>query len=101
MSQSVAATGRATTENRLESDAFIRFFLFLATSAATYGLSLLTPANQGPAGWIAALFIGLVLPLILSVVLPETLVRNRLLALFLMTLVGNFAFILIFFHVRN
>jgi putative nucleotidyltransferase with HDIG domain len=99
VSQSVAATGRATTENRLESDAFIRFFLFLATSAATYGLSLLTPANQGPAGWIAALFIGLVLPLILSVVLPETLVRNRLLALFLMTLVGNFAFILILLHI--
>ncbi len=95
MSATEPFAGRGATENRLESDRRIRFTLFLLTAAAAYGLSLFTPAGSGPSAWIAATFIALVLPLILSVVLPETLIRNRLLALFLLTLIGNFAFILI------
>ncbi len=95
MSAAEPFAGRGATENRLESDRRIRFALFLFTAAAAYGISLFTPAGSGPSAWIAATFIALVLPLILSVVLPETLIRNRLLALFLLTLIGNFAFILI------
>ena len=88
-------TGRTTSESSLENDRIVRFALFLVTAAASYSLSLFTPAGAGPSAWIAAIFVVLVLPLILSVVLPETLQRNRLLALFLLTLIGNFAFILL------
>lgn len=88
-------TSRTTSESSLENDRIVRFALFLVTAAASYSLSLFTPAGAGPSAWIAAIFVVLVLPLILSVVLPETLQRNRLLALFLLTLIGNFAFILL------
>jgi len=88
-------TIRTTSESSLENDRIVRFALFLVTAAASYSLSLFTPAGAGPSAWIAAIFVVLVLPLILSVVLPETLQRNRLLALFLLTLIGNFAFILL------
>ena len=88
-------TSRTTSESSLENDRIVRFALFLVTAAASYSLSLFTPAGAGPSAWIAAFFVVLVLPLILSVVLPETLQRNRLLALFLLTLIGNFAFILL------
>ena len=88
-------TSRTTSESSLENDRIVRFTLFLVTAAASYSLSLFTPAGAGPSAWIAAIFVVLVLPLILSVVLPETLQRNRLLALFLLTLIGNFAFILL------
>jgi putative nucleotidyltransferase with HDIG domain len=88
-------TSRTTSESSLENDRIVRFALFSVTAAASYSLSLFTPAGAGPSAWIAAIFVVLVLPLILSVVLPETLQRNRLLALFLLTLIGNFAFILL------
>jgi len=88
-------TSRTTSESSLENDRIVRFALFFVTAAASYSLSLFTPAGAGPSAWIAAIFVVLVLPLILSVVLPETLQRNRLLALFLLTLIGNFAFILL------
>ena len=88
-------TSRTTSESSLENDRIVRFALFLVTAAASYSLSLFTPAGAGPSAWIAAIFVVLVLPLILSVVLPETLQRNRLLALFLLTFIGNFAFILL------
>jgi putative nucleotidyltransferase with HDIG domain len=88
-------TSRTTSESSLENDRIVRFALFFITAAASYSLSLFTPAGAGPSAWIAAIFVVLVLPLILSVVLPETLQRNRLLALFLLTLIGNFAFILL------
>ena len=88
-------TSRTTSESSLENDRIVRFALFLVTAAASYSLSLFTPAGAGPSAWIAAIFVVLVLPLILSVVLPETHQRNRLLALFLLTLIGNFAFILL------
>jgi putative nucleotidyltransferase with HDIG domain len=88
-------TSRTTSESSLENDRVVRFALFFVTAAASYSLSLFTPAGAGPSAWIAAIFVVLVLPLILSVVLPETLQRNRLLALFLLTLIGNFAFILL------
>ena len=88
-------TSRTTSESSLENDRIVRFALFLVTAAASYSLSLFTPAGAGPSAWIAAIFVVLVLPLILLVVLPETLQRNRLLALFLLTLIGNFAFILL------
>ena len=88
-------TSRTTSESSLENDRIVRFALFLVTAAASYSLSLFTPAGAGPSAWIAAIFVVLVLPLILSVVLPETLQRHRLLALFLLTLIGNFAFILL------
>ncbi len=95
MSSPTTRTRRTTSENSLENNRTVRFFLFLLTAAASYTLSLWTPAGAGPSAWIAAVFVAVVLPLILSVVLPETLQRNRLLALFLLTLIGNFAFILI------
>ena len=95
MSSPATLTRRTTSENSLENNRTVRFFLFLLTAAASYTLSLWTPAGAGPSAWIAAVFVAVVLPLILSVVLPETLHRNRLLALFLLTLIGNFAFILI------
>ena len=88
-------TSRTTSESSLENDRIGRFAHILVTAAASYSLSLFTPAGAGPSAWIAAIFVVLVLPLILSVVLPETLQRNRLLALFLLTLIGNFAFILL------
>ena len=88
-------TNRTTSESSFENDRIVRFALFFVTAAASYSLSLFTPAGAGPSAWIAAIFVILVLPLILSVVLPETLQRNRLLALFLLTLIGNFAFILL------
>ena len=88
-------TNRTTSESSFENDRIVRFALFFVTAAASYSLSLFTPAGAGPSAWIAAIFVVLVLPLILSVVLPETLQRNRLLALFLLTLIGNFAFILL------
>ena len=95
MSRTAPLLGRAVTENRLESDTRIRSVLFALAAAFTYGLSLLTPAAHSPAAWIAVFFTALVLPLILSLVLPEAFVRNRLLGLFLLTLIGNFAFILL------
>ncbi|NBS50481.1 MAG: hypothetical protein EBS97_07770 [Verrucomicrobia bacterium] len=99
MNQPAARTKRTTSENRLETDPAIRLLLFLGTAAAAYALALLTPYGTGPSAWIAAVFVAVVLPLILSVVLPETLERNRLLALFLCTLVGNFVFILVLLSV--
>lgn len=87
--------GRAATETRFDSDPRLRWLFFLLTAGAAYGLTLLTPAVHGPAPWIASLFTLIFLPLILSVVLPETLRRNRLLALFLGTLIVNFALILL------
>jgi len=95
VSRTAPLLGRAVTENRLESDTRIRSVLFALAAAFTYGLSLLTPAAHSPAAWIAVFFTALVLPLILSLVLPEAFVRNRLLGLFLLTLIGNFAFILL------
>jgi putative nucleotidyltransferase with HDIG domain len=81
-------------ENRLESDPRLRAALFAVAALLTYGLSLLTPAAHSPAAWIAVFFTAFVLPLVLSLVLPEAFIRNRLLGLFLLTLLGNFAFIL-------
>ena len=95
MSRPPSLNRRTPSEHRLETDPIVRFFLFLGTSVAAYSLSLFTPAGAGPSAWIAAIFVAIVLPLILSVVLPETLQRNRLLALFLLALVANFAFILL------
>jgi putative nucleotidyltransferase with HDIG domain len=95
VSHPAARTKRTTSENKLETDPAVRLFLFLGTAAAAYALSLFTPYGAGHSAWIAAIFVAVVLPLILSVVLPETLQRNRLLALFLCTLIGNFVFILI------
>ena len=94
MSPAVPLTGRAVAENRLDSDPRVRAGLFALSAFLAYGLSLLTPAAHSPAAWIAVFFTALVLPLVLSLVLPEAFVRNRLLGLFLLTLIGNFAFIL-------
>ena len=82
MSHPAARTKRTTSENKLETDPAVRLFLVLGTAAAAYALSLFTPYGTGHSAWIAAIFVAVVLPLILSVVLPETLQRNRLLALF-------------------
>jgi len=87
--------GRAVAEHRLESDPRIRSGLFVFSAVLAYGLSLLTPAAHSPAAWIAVFFTAFILPLVLSIVLPEAFVRNRLLGLFLITLIGNFAFILL------
>lgn len=95
MTTPAARTRRTLLEHRLENNSSLRFFLFFATAAAAYTLSLFTPAGTGPSAWIAAIFVAVILPLILSVVLPEALQRNRLLALFLLTLLGNFVFILV------
>lgn len=97
--QASSCAGRAATENRLESDPRIRIFLVGLSAACAYGLSLLTPAAQGPATWIAPVFSLVVLPLILSVILPEALKRNRLLALFYLTWMGNFAFTLLLLEI--
>ena len=64
-------TSRTTSESSLENDRIVRFALFLVTAAASYSLSLFTPAGAGPSAWIAAIFVVLVLPLILSVVCPK------------------------------
>ena len=93
--QASSCAGRAATENRLESDRRIRLLLLAVSGACAYGLSLLTPAASGPATWIAPVFSTVVLPLILSVILPEAMRRNRLLALFYLTWMGNFAFTLL------
>ncbi|NCY20414.1 HDIG domain-containing protein [bacterium] len=90
-----SCAGRAATENRLESDPRIRLLIFTLAGACAYGLSLLTPAASGPAIWIAPVFSSGVLPMVLSVILPEALKRNRLLALFYLTWIGNFAFTLL------
>ena len=97
--QASSCAGRAATENRLESDPRIRFLLLAVSGASAYGLSLLTPAASGPATWIAPVFCSVVLPLILSVILPEALQRNRLLALFYLTWIGNFAFTLVLLEI--
>lgn len=97
--QASSCAGRAATENRLESDPRIRFSLLALSGACAYGLSLLTPAAHGPATWIAPVFCSGVLPLILSVILPEALKRNRLLALFYLTWIGNFAFTLLLLEI--
>jgi len=94
VSPAAPLTGRAVAENRLDSDPRLRAGLFALSALLAYGLSLLTPAAHSPAAWIAVFFTALVLPLVLSLVLPEAFVRNRLLGLFLLTLIGNFAFIL-------
>jgi len=94
-----SCAGRAATENRLESDPRIRFLLLAVSGGCAYGLSLLTPAGSGPATWIAPVFCSVVLPLILSVILPEALQRNRLLALFYLTWIGNFAFTLVLLEI--
>jgi putative nucleotidyltransferase with HDIG domain len=86
--------GRAIQEHHLDSDTRFRAGLFALAAGCTYALSLLTPAAHSPAAWIAVFFTALVLPLVLSLVLPEAFLRNRLLGLFLLTLIGNFAFIL-------
>jgi len=91
----VPLVGRAIHENLLDSDARLRAGLFLLAGVLAYGLSLLTPAAHTPAAWIAVFFTTFVLPLVLSLVLPEAFLRNRLLGLFLLTLVGNFAFMLL------
>ena len=93
--QAPSCPGRAATENRLESDRLVRFLLLAVFGACAYGLALLTPTAPGPAAWIAPLFSAVVLPLILSVILPEALQRNRLLALFYLTWMGNFTFTLL------
>lgn len=90
-----SCVGRAVTENRLESDSRIRFLIFALAGASAYGLSLLTPASSFTTSWIAPVFSSVVLPMILSVILPEALRRNRLLALFYLTWIGNFAFTLL------
>ena len=95
MSPSAPLLGRAVAENRLESDRRLRTGLFALSALLAYGLSLLTPASHSPAAWIAVFFTGFVLPLVISIVIPEAFVRNRLLGLFLLTLIGNFAFILL------
>ncbi len=95
MSPAAPLTGRVVAEHRLDSDPRLRAALFAAGAILTYGLSLFTPAAHTPAAWIAVFFAALVLPLITSVVLPEAIVRNRLLGLFLLTLIGNIAFILL------
>ena len=97
--QASSCAGRAATENRLESDRRIRFLLLAVSAACVYGLSLLTPAASGPATWIAPVFSAVVLPLILSVILPEAMRRNRLLALFYLTWIGNFAFTLLLLEI--
>ena len=94
MNRAAPLPGRAVAENRLESDPRIRTGLFAFAALLAYALSLLTPAAHSPAAWIAVFFTAFVLPLLLSLVLPEAFVRNRLLGLFLLTLIGNFAFIL-------
>lgn len=94
-----SCAGRAATENRLESDPRVRLLLFFLFGVCAYGLTLLTPANDGPALWIAPVFASLVLPLILSVILPEALKRNRLLALFYLTWMGNFTFTLLLLEI--
>lgn len=94
-----SSTGRAATENRLESDSRIRFLLLALSGGCAYGLSRLTPAAGGSATWIAPVFSAVVLPLILSVILPEALKRNRLLALFYLTWIGNFAFTLLLLEI--
>ena len=94
-----SCAGRAATENRLESDSRIRFLILALAGGCAYGLSLLTPAASGPATWIAPVFSCLVLPLILSVILPEAIQRNRLLALFYLTWIGNFTFTLLLLEI--
>jgi len=101
VSPAAPLAGRAVAENRLDSDPRIRTALFAASALLVYGLSLLTPAAHTPAAWIAVFFTALVLPMVLSVVLPEAFVRNRLLGLFLLTLVGNFAFILLLLRLAD
>ncbi|NBU69148.1 MAG: HDIG domain-containing protein [Verrucomicrobia bacterium] len=93
--------GRAVAENRLESDQRLRAGLFALSALLAYGLSLFTPAAHTPAAWIAVFFTAFVLPLVLSIVIPEAFVRNRLLGLFLLTLIGNFAFILLLLRLAH
>jgi len=97
--QASSCAGRAATENRLESDPRIRFLLLAFFGACAFGLSLLTPVAAGPSTWIAPIFASGVLPLILSVILPEALRRNRLLALFYVAWMGNFAFTLLLLEI--
>ena len=101
MSSTAPLPGRAVAEHRLESDPRIRSSLFALAAALTYGLSLLTPAAHSPAAWIAVFFTAFVLPLVLSIVLPEAFIRNRLLGLFLLTLLGNVAFILLLLRLAH